>query len=160
MKGAPSPRPFCFSRLPRNKRSANHHNCVSDYRDIIEISEGQAQIMTKSRWMLVLPMPHTGIMPHPCSAAELGRFGTVIKWTTGDPVVLAQLHGSVVQLVKELGVAGILEVANSVKVAEQARRKFGGGNCRIQEWIEQSAALSGVSFPMPANTLKHLKGFQ
>jgi len=131
---------------------------MSKYSTIVETAEGQAQIMTKSRWMYVVPLPHTGIMPYPPSAADL-KCGTLIKWKTDDPAVLAEMHNSIVRLVQELGISGMMEAANSAKMTEQVWKKFGGVGSGMQEVVEM-AAQDGVSFPIPANILKYLKGIQ
>ena len=104
-------------------------------------------------------MPHTGVIPHPCSAADLKRLGTFIKWTTDNPAVLAELHDSIVSLVQEVGVAGMKEIANSARMTEQVWKRFGGAGSGMHEVVEM-AAQDGVSFPMPTNTLKYLKEFQ
>jgi hypothetical protein len=132
---------------------------MSNYSTIAETVEGHAQIMTKSRWMYVVPMPHTSIMPYPCSASDLKRLGTFIKWTTDDPAVLAKLHDSIVSLVQEVGITGMVEIANNAKMTEQIWKRFGGAGSGLQDAVEM-AAQEGVTFPMPANALKYLKGFQ
>lgn len=98
-------------------------------------------------------------MPYPCSAADLKRLGTFIKWTTDDPAVLAKLHDSIVCLVQEVGIAGMMEFANSAKMTEQIWKRFGGAGSGMQEVVEM-AAQDGVSFPVPADVIKYLKGFQ
>lgn len=109
--------------------------------------------------MFVVPMPHTGIMSYSPSAADL-KNGTLIKWTTDDPAVLSDLHDSIVSLVQVVGISGMMEITNMLKMTEQVQKKFGGAGSEIQEWVEESAVLGGVSFPMPANILKYLKGIQ
>jgi hypothetical protein len=131
---------------------------MSKFTTTVETAGGHAQIMTKSRWMGVVPMPHTSIIPYPASAADL-KDGTFIKWTTDDPMVLAELHDSIVSLVQEVGVAGMKEIANSARMTEQVWKRFGGAGSGMQEVVEM-AAQDGVTFPMPTNTLKYLKEFQ
>ena len=132
---------------------------MSTYSKIIDTKEGQAYVRTKSKWLYIFPMPYTSVMPYPCSAADLKRFGTFIKWTTNDPAVLAQLHESIVHLVQEVGVSGLVEIANSAKMTERVLKTFGGTGSGLQGIVEM-AAQSGVTFPIPADVLKYFKGFQ
>jgi hypothetical protein len=105
--------------------------------------------------MYVLRTPHTGVLPHPCSAADVKRLGTCIKWTTDDPAALASLHQAIVGLVEQVGISGLVEIANSVKMTTQVARTFGGN------WhdIIKEAARDGVEFPVPDDVLRHIKGF-
>src|SRR5690349_17106159 len=121
-------------------------------RTIVETTEGQAEISTKRRWLYFIPMPNTGILPHPCRASEIKR-GTFIKWTTNDASILAELHQSVARLVHEVGVAGMREIANSLQMTERVCKTFGGPD-RIQD-VVQMAARDGIKFPMPENVLKY-----
>src|SRR5438132_7577589 len=73
-------------------------DAMSKHSTIVHTKEGQAHVSTKRKWMAVISMPHTGVTPYPCSAAELGRLGVFIKWTTDDAVVLASLNEAIVRL--------------------------------------------------------------
>ena len=105
--------------------------------------------------MSVFRMPHTGVLPHPCSAADVKRLGTCIKWTTHDPATLASLHQAIVGLVKQVGISGLVEIANSVKMTARVAKTFGGN------WhdIIKEAARDGVEFPVPDAVLRQIKGF-
>ena len=109
--------------------------------------------------MSIFPMPHTGVLPHPCSAAELKRLGTFIKWTTDDPTVIEKLHDAIARLVQDIGVLGLVEVANSAKMTEHVWKTFGGAGSGLQDMV-QMAAQDGVDFPIPSDVLKFIKGFQ
>jgi hypothetical protein len=126
---------------------------------IVDTKEGQAHVSTKSRWLYLFPMPHTGVMPYPCGATHLKQLATFIKWTTDDPAVLAKLHESICRLVQEVGVSGLVEIANSARMTERVWKTFGGARPGLQEMVEM-AAKDGVAFPMPREVLKYLKGFQ
>ena len=132
---------------------------MSKYSSIVKTNEGQAHVSTKSTWMYFVPMPHTGILPHPCSAGDLKRFGTFIKWTTNDPVVLSDLHDAIVHLVQEVGVSGLAEIRNSAKMTEGVWKASGGTGCGLKEVVGM-AQQEGVSFPVPDEVLKYVKGFQ
>ena len=62
-------------------------------------------------------------MPH--KANDLRRLGTFIKWTTNEPAVLAPLHDAIVRLVEEVGISGLVEIANCVKMTEQVLGHLG-----------------------------------
>jgi len=124
-----------------------------------ETPEGQAHVSTKSKWMHIVSMPHTGILPHPCSAADLKRLGTFIKWTSDDPSVLARLHEAIVRLVKEVGVSGLVEIAESAKMTERMCKTFGGGEGSFREVVEM-AKRDGAEFPMPDEVVQYIKGFK
>ena len=126
---------------------------MSTYFKALETSEGQVQVLTKTRWMGFIPMPHTSVVPH--SAADLKHSGTFIKWTTKDPAVLATLHDAIVRLVGEVGIAGLVEIANSAKTTARVAKTFGGS---WQDIVRQGAQ-DGVSFPVPEDVLKYIKGF-
>jgi len=124
-----------------------------------ETPQGQAHVSTKSKWMYFVTMPHTGILPHPCIAGDLKRLGTFIKWTTDDPTILARLHKAIVRLVKEVGVSGLVEIAQSAKMAEGMGRTLGGCEGSLRE-ILRMAEQDGVQFPMPDEVVRYVKGFQ
>ena len=123
------------------------------YFKALDTSEGQVHVLTKTRWMGFVPMPHTSVMPH--SAAALKRLGTFIKWTTNDPATLATLHVAIVRLVEQVGISGLVEIGNSVKMTERVAKTFGG---RWQDIVKQ-AAQDGVAFPVPDDVLRYMKGF-
>jgi hypothetical protein len=122
---------------------------------IVDTKEGQAHVSTKSRWLYIFPMPHTGAMPYPCSATDLKRLSVFIKWNTNEPAMLATLHGAIVRTVEEFGISGLVEIANSAKMTQQVAKTFGGS------WhdIVKQAAQDGVAFPLPDDVLRYIKGF-
>jgi hypothetical protein len=122
---------------------------------IVDTKEGQAHVSTKSKWLYVFPMPHTGAMPYPCSAADLKRLSVFIKWNTNDSSTLTTLHNAIVRSVKEFGISGLVEISNSVKMTQQVAKTFGGS------WhdIIKQAAQDDVAFPLPDDVLKYIKGF-
>jgi hypothetical protein len=132
---------------------------MSKHSTIVYGKEGQAHISTKSRWMGLVPMPHTGVLPYPCSAGEIKRLGIFIKWTSNDPVVLEKLHDSIARLVREIGVSGLAEIRDSARMTEGVWKTFGGKGCGLQQAVEM-AAQDGVVFPLPADVLIYVKGFQ
>lgn len=69
--------------------------------------------------------------------------------------MLSTLHNAMVRLVQEIGISGLVEVANSVKMTMQVGRNFG------TDWrdIFKQAAQDGVSFPVSDDVLRHVKGF-
>jgi len=103
--------------------------------------------------MAFFPMPHTSVMPH--NAPALKRLGTFIKWSTNDAALLATLHDSIVHLVEQVGISGLVTIKNSVKVTERIAKTYGGS------WhdIIKQAAQEGVLFPVPEEVLRYIKGF-
>ena len=126
---------------------------MSTYFKALDTSEGRVHVLTKTRWMGFVPMPHTSVMPH--SAADLKHLGMFIKWTTNDPATLATLHDAIVRLVEQVGISGLVEIGNSVKMTERIAKTFGGS---WQDIVKQ-AAKDGVAFPVPDDVLKYMKGF-
>ncbi|HXM47079.1 MAG TPA: hypothetical protein VN956_04365 [Pyrinomonadaceae bacterium] len=126
---------------------------MSTYFNALDIAEGQVHVLTKTRWMGIVPMPHTSVTPR--SPGNLKRLGTFVRWTTSDPSMLATLHAAIVRLVHEVGISGLVEVANSVKATTQVARTFGG------DWrdIIKQAEHDGVAFPVPDDILKYIKSF-
>jgi hypothetical protein len=122
---------------------------------IVNTKEGQAHVSTKSRWFYLFPMPHTGAMPYPCGAKDLKRLGVFIKWNTSDPATLNTLHAAIVRSVEDLGISGLVEIANSAKMTEQVAKTFGG---RWHDLVRQ-AAQDGVAFALSDDVLKYIKGF-
>jgi len=92
-------------------------------------------------------MPHRG--------AQLARLGTMIKWTTKDPAVLASLHARVVDVVKQVGISGMRDIADSARMSDRVAKTFGG------TWrdVVRHAAEDGVPFPLPDDILPYIKGF-
>jgi hypothetical protein len=129
---------------------------MSTYFEVVETNEGQVHVLTKNRWLYIFPMPHTSVMPR--RGSDLMRSGTLIKWTTKDPALLATLHDAIVRLVQEVSISGMVEIAQSAKVTEQVWKAVGGSGSGLQEIVKQ-AAQDGVSFPVPEHVLKYIKGF-
>jgi hypothetical protein len=128
---------------------------MSKYFKELETGEGQVHILTKTRWLGLFPVPHTSIMPY--HVADLTRLGTFIKWTTNDPTVLATLHEAVIRLVEQVGISGMVDIANAVKMAERAAMMFGGSWHGI---IKEGARDNGVNFEVSDDILKYVKGFK
>lgn len=126
---------------------------MSSYFKVLSTDEGLVHIVTSSRWMAFFPMPHTSVMPH--NAPALKRLGTFIKWSTNDAALLATLHDSIVHLVEQVGISGLVTIKNSVKVTERIAKTYGGS------WhdIIKQAAQEGVLFPVPEEVLRYIKGF-
>jgi hypothetical protein len=125
---------------------------MSTYFKALDTSEGLVHILTKTRWLGFIPMPHTSVMPQ---GAALKRLGTFIKWTTRDAAALASLHEAIVRLVRQNGVSSLVEIGNSVKMTERVASAVGG------DWrdIVKQAAIAGVAFPVPDEVLRYIKGF-
>jgi hypothetical protein len=94
----------------------------------------------------------------PRSGVDLKRLGTVIKWTTSNRALLATLHEAIVRLVQECGISGLAEIANSARMSERVWKTVGGAGSGLHEIVNQ-AAQDGVSFPVPEDVLKYIKGF-
>ncbi len=126
---------------------------MSTYFKALDTSEGQVHVLTKTRWMGFVPMPHTSVTP--LGTADLKRLGTFIKWTTNDPPTLATLHDAIVRLVEQVGIFGLVEIGNSVKMTERVAKTLGGS------WhdIVKQAAQDGAAFPVPDDVLRYMKGF-
>jgi hypothetical protein len=126
---------------------------MAKYYDDVETSEGVAHVLTKTRYLGIIPLPRTSVMPH--RGSDLGRLGTAISWTTNDAAILRALHSRIVQLVRECGVSGIREIANSARMSDRVAKTVGGG------WrdVVASAAQDRVAFPIPDDVLKYVKGF-
>ena len=126
---------------------------MSTYFKVLDTREGQVHVLTKTRWLGFVPMPHTSVTPH--SAGDLKRLGTFIKWTTKDPATLATLHDGVVRLVEQVGISGLAEIAESARMTERVAKGFGG------TWhdIVKQAAQDGIPFPVSDDMLRYMKGF-
>jgi hypothetical protein len=110
---------------------------MSKYFEVLETSEGRVHILTKNRWLYVLPLPHTSVMPH--SGAKLTHLGAFIKWTTDDPARLKALHDAIVCLVENVRLSGLVEVANSAKMTERVWKTLGGSGSGLYEIVNQAA---------------------
>ncbi len=126
---------------------------MSTYFNALDTSEGVVHVLTKTRWMGFVPLPHTSVMPR--SGAELKRLGTLIKWTTKDAATLATLHKSIISLVEQFGISGIREIADSARMTDRVAKTFGG---RWQDVVKE-AGREGVAFPVPDEVLGYIKGF-
>ncbi len=126
---------------------------MSTFFKALDTSEGQVHVLTKTRWLGFVPMPHTSVTPR--CAGDLKSLGTFIKWTTKDPATLSTLHDAIVRLVEQVGISGLVEIGNSVKMTSQVAKTFGG---RWQDIVKQTAD-DGVAFPVPDDVLRHMKGF-
>jgi hypothetical protein len=126
---------------------------MSTYFRALDTNEGVIHILTKSRWLGLIHMPRTSVMPH--RAAELKRLGTLIRWRPVDTETLAALHETIVRLVEENGGSGLIEIRNSVMMTERIAHTVGA------DWrdIIEQATQGGVSFPLSKEILKYVKGF-
>jgi hypothetical protein len=124
----------------------------------LDTSEGQVFVLTKTRWMGFVPMPHTSVTPH--SAANLTRLGVFIKWTTNDPPTLARLHDAIVRLVEGVGISGLAGFANDMTRTEQRVAKISGVRWHdVVNHIVKEMAQEGVAFPVPDDVLRYIKAF-
>ena len=126
---------------------------VSTHFDAFDTSEGVVHVLTKTRWAIIIPMPHTSVMPH--RGTQLARLGTMIKWTTKDPAVLATLHARVVDVVREVGISGMRDIADSARMSDRVAKTFGG----TWQDVVRHAAEDGVPFPLPDDILPFIRGF-
>lgn len=119
---------------------------------LVETNEGLVHVVTKRRWLGVVPMPHTSVMPQ---EADLRRLGTFIKWSNTDTATLATLHEAIVSLLKEAGPSGLAEIRNSVRITKRLASAVGG------DWhdIVKQANRDGVPFPILDEVLQYLKSF-
>jgi len=119
----------------------------------VETDEGIAHVLTKTRYLGIIPWARTSVTPH--SRRELATLGSAISWLTKDAATLRELHERVVQLVAEIGISGIRACADSARMSDQIAKGFGGS------WrdVVESAAQNGVSFPIPPNVLRQVKRF-
>ena len=129
---------------------------MSTYSKVLNTNEGRVHILTKNRWLYVFPLPHTSVMPR--RSAKLTRLGTFIKWTTNNPALLKSLHDAIVRLVEEVGISGLVEIANSAKMTERVWKTVGGSGSGLHEIVSQGAK-DGVEFPVPQDVLKYIRGF-
>src|SRR6267154_776546 len=118
---------------------------MSSYFKALDTNEGQVFVLTKTRWLFIFPMPHTSVTPR--NGANLKSLGTLIKWTTNDSATLAKLHNAIIDLVQEVGISGLAEIANSARMTQQVWKNFGGDGSGLNE-VANMAAQDGVSFPM------------
>jgi len=126
---------------------------MSTYFKSLNTNEGLVHVLTKTRYLGLIPMPRTSVMPH--KAANLKRLGTFIKWTTNDPTVLAKLHDAIVSLVEEVGISGLFEIAHCVKMTERVVGRLGiDWRGAIKEAIQK-----GILPPVPDDVLRYIKGF-
>ncbi len=75
------------------------------YFDTVTTRDGEARVLTKTRWWNIFANPHTSLMP--ADFGQLGRLGVVLYWSTSDPTMLKTLHDSVVQSLRESSLADI-----------------------------------------------------
>lgn len=87
---------------------------MSAFFTAITTSEGLVHVVTKSRWLGVLSMPHTSVVPQ--APADLKRLGSFIKWSTTDASVLGMLHDAIAALVKKTGASGLVEIGKGASV--------------------------------------------
>lgn len=126
---------------------------MSTYFKALDTNEGGVHVLTKSRWMGFVPMPHTSVMPH--KATDLAHLNTFIRWATKDPAMLGTLHNAVVRLVEEVGISGLAEIANREKNTERIAKTMG------LSWrdLAEEAAKSRNAIPILDDVLKHVKRF-
>ena len=97
-------------------------------------------------------MPHTSVMPH--GADELKHLGRSVKWTGSDPAALVALPNALVRLVQEVGISGLVKMAESIKMTEPVAKRSGGDR---QDLIKPGGQ-GGDPFPMPDSVLNEVKG--
>src|SRR5689334_2679815 len=126
---------------------------MSTFFTAISTSEGLVHVVTKTRWLGVLSMPHTSVTPQ--GTADLKHMGSFIKWSTTDSSVLSTMHEAIVALVNKTGTSGLAEIGNSVKMTERLACEVGA------DWhdIIKQASEDGVPLPIPDEVLMHVKSF-
>ena len=127
---------------------------MNKYFTTLEMEEGRVHIITKSRWLGIIPMPHTSVVPH--QGSDLARLGTFILWEPTDSTDLKTLHEAVIRLVQERGISGVADIASSEKRTEQVAKAMG------LTWraLAEEAAKSRAPIPDLDDVLKHVKRFK
>jgi hypothetical protein len=126
---------------------------MPSYHDSIVTNEGIVHVLTKTRCLFVVPMPCTSVMPP--RGTELSRLGTSIRWITADAATLRTLHDRVVELVREIGVFGIREIANTAKTTERIAKTIGA----TWQNIVKESARDDAPFAMSDDVLHYVKRF-
>jgi len=126
---------------------------VTKYSTTLETNEGQVHVVTRSKWLGILPMPYTSVVPHRTS--DLGRLGTFIRWEPTSYAALKTCHDAVIHLVEERGILGVANIASDEKRNEQVAKTMG------LTWRAFAAEVARSREPIPDldNVLKHAKRF-
>jgi hypothetical protein len=76
----------------------------------IETSEGPAIVMTKTKYMFLLSMPRTSVMPFDAGAFA-SQPGFQVRYNTSDPAKLHELHETMVFMVSSVGLTVLARLA-------------------------------------------------
>ena len=126
--------------------------------EVLETEEGRTFVLTKRRWMCIFPWPHTSVMPE--HGGKLKDLGTFVVWSTRDPALLKTLHDAIVRFVREVGISGLFDFANSVKKSE---RIWNEAFPRSESWLQEmsrQAIEEAVDWPMPKEVLRYIRKFR
>lgn len=124
---------------------------MTKYFTTLVTDEGRINVITRSKWMVIFPMPYTSVVPQ--RSGDLARFGTFIRWQDG--AALKERHEAVINLVKEIGLSGVASMAEREKNNARVAKEFG---MTYQELVAQ-AMQSRKSIPDLDNVLKYAKRF-
>ena len=82
----------------------------TDFLSKVETPEGKAIVLTKTRYMLLLNMPRTSVMPF-----NAGTFvhqpGFQVRYNTSDPTKLQELHDTMAFIVSSVGWSALSRLA-------------------------------------------------
>ncbi len=149
-KNIDHPSNLCYCKLYQAPRK---ELLMNKYFTVLESEEGLVHIITKAKWLGIIPMPHTSVVPH--RSSDLARLGTFIRWEPTDRTDLKTLHDAVIHLVRERGISGVADIASSEKRTERVAKTMG------LSWRELSeeAVKSRAPIPDLDAVLKHVKRF-
>lgn len=111
---------------------------MSKHVTVVNTDEGHVTVMTKSRWLAIIPIPHTSVVPE--SYSDLGRLGTFIRWLPSDAAALKAHHAAVVHLVEERGISGVARIAADEKAAARTAKTLGLTYQEMAEEVRNSRA--------------------
>ena len=92
---------------------------MATYYDSVDTSEGIAYVLTKTRYLGIVPLPRTSVMPH--SGRELGSLGTAIEVAHERPCDTTDILVALSSWFGMTGVSGIREIANSARMSDSRR---------------------------------------
>lgn len=124
---------------------------MAKYLTILQTEEGPVQVVTRSRWLYIFPMPYTSVVPH--RAADLARFGTFIRWQSSAS--LKACHDAVIYLLQERGLSGVADVAAGEKRTARVAKAMG---ITYPELVDE-AVRSREAIPDLDGVLKYVKKF-
>jgi hypothetical protein len=119
--------------------------------NIVDTIEGKCMVSTGRSWLPILSKSHTSLLPY--ERSDVSTLGSSFEWDTVDPKTLLELHETMVDIVRKIGMKELFDI--KLKMF-QTIKIIKSGQITWPAFIAH-ANQENIELPLPEFVLKNLK---